>query len=92
MSPERNQEFLEMTVGSMAGAGKIQDECGTVSIKSLEMFICFKVEIPHLGNYLNEIIINAEKILAINMLITLLCVIRKIGNNLTNDKVNDPKK
>lgn len=56
------------------------------------MFICFKVEIPHLGNNLNEIIINAEKNLAINMLITLLCVIRKTGNNLTNDKVNDPKK
>ena len=35
-SAKKNQEFLEVMVAFLAGAGKIQDECGTVKIKSLE--------------------------------------------------------
>ena len=35
-SAERNQEFLEVMVASLAGAGKIQEESETVNIKSLE--------------------------------------------------------
>ena len=50
-SAKRNQEFLEVMVAFLAGAGKIQDECGTVKSRAWKMFISFKVEILFLGNY-----------------------------------------